>query len=163
MRVLIVENEMYLAQSISNKLSANNYTCFVENEVSSVDKEAHYDVLLLSTSVDNFEKLIPVFKNSVIILLTAYISMDTVVNPLNAGALDYMQKPFMIEELIRKIEHFQKSIGELVKISTKAKESIEAKLLAVDGDLISLETQEGVLKLEFSEIKKARTFILWDK
>lgn len=68
-----------------------------------------------------------------------------------------------LERTLKKIEHFQKSIGELVKISTKAKESIEAKLLAVDGDLISLETQEGVLKLEFSEIKKARTFILWDK
>lgn len=68
-----------------------------------------------------------------------------------------------LERTLKKIEHFQKSIGELVKISTKAKESIEAKLLAVNGDLISLETQEGVLKLEFSEIKKARTFILWDK
>lgn len=68
-----------------------------------------------------------------------------------------------LERTLKKIEHFQKSIGDLVKISTKAKESIEAKLLAVDGDLISLETQEGVLKLEFSEIKKARTFILWDK
>lgn len=68
-----------------------------------------------------------------------------------------------LERTLKKIEHFQKSIGELVKISTKAKESIEAKLLAVDGDLISLETQEGVLKLEFSEIKKARTFIFWDK
>ena len=68
-----------------------------------------------------------------------------------------------LERTLKKIEHFQKSIGELVKISTKAKESIEAKLLAVDGDLISLETQEGVLKLEFSEIKKARTLILWDK
>ena len=68
-----------------------------------------------------------------------------------------------LERTLKKIEHFQKSIGEFVKISTKAKESIEAKLLAVDGDLISLETQEGVLKLEFSDIKKARTFILWDK
>ncbi|WP_300703839.1 response regulator [uncultured Campylobacter sp.] len=108
MKVLIVENELYLAQSISNKLSVMEYTCFVANDVSNVDKNAHYDVLLLSTSIDGFERLIHSFKDSVIILLTSYISIDTVVNPLKAGALDYVQKPFMIEELIRKIEHFQR-------------------------------------------------------
>ena len=108
MKVLIVENELYLAQSISNKLSVMDYTCFVANDVSNVDKNAHYDVLLLSTSIDGFERLIHSFKDSVIILLTSYISIDTVVNPLKAGALDYVQKPFMIEELIRKIEHFQR-------------------------------------------------------
>lgn len=108
MKVLIVENELYLAQSISNKLSVMDYTCFVVNDISNVVKNTHYDVLLLSTSIEGFEKLIHSFKDSVIILLTSYISIDTVVNPLKAGALDYVQKPFMIEELIRKIEHFQR-------------------------------------------------------
>ena len=32
---------------------------------------------------------------------------DTVTKPLAAGAKDYILKPFMIEELIRKIQHFQ--------------------------------------------------------
>jgi DNA-binding NtrC family response regulator len=35
-----------------------------------------------------------------------YINTDTVGEPLKAGAKDYIVKPFMIEELIRKIEHY---------------------------------------------------------
>jgi len=36
-----------------------------------------------------------------------YINNDTVSLPLKLGAKDYIVKPFMIEELLRKIEHYQ--------------------------------------------------------
>lgn len=108
MKVLIVENEIYLAQSISNKLNAMDYSCFIANDLSGIDTRLHYDVILLSTSIENFDKILSSFKNSTVILLTSYVSVDTVVNPLNSGALDYAQKPFMIEDLIRKIEHYQR-------------------------------------------------------
>jgi hypothetical protein len=39
--------------------------------------------------------------------MVSYISNDTVSKPLAAGAKDYILKPFMIEELIRKIDHYQ--------------------------------------------------------
>ncbi|EGJ9476336.1 hypothetical protein IOF05_001358, partial [Campylobacter coli] len=52
-------------------------------------------------------KAVTEFKHSIIILLISYISTDTVSNPLKLGACDYIQKPFMIEELIRKIKHYQ--------------------------------------------------------
>lgn len=35
-----------------------------------------------------------------------YINNDTVSTPLKAGAKDYILKPFMIEELIKKINHY---------------------------------------------------------
>ena len=35
-----------------------------------------------------------------------YINNDTVVKPLEMGAKDYIVKPFIIEELVRKIEHY---------------------------------------------------------
>ena len=39
--------------------------------------------------------------------MVSYISNDTVSKPLSAGAKDYILKPFMIEELVRKIDHYQ--------------------------------------------------------
>lgn len=39
--------------------------------------------------------------------MVSYISNDTVSKPLSLGAKDYILKPFMIEELIRKINHYQ--------------------------------------------------------
>lgn len=107
MRVLIIENELYLAQSIANKLSELGYSCEIVNSTAQIKANSRYDVLLLSTNVAGFEKIIARHKQSVIVLMVSYISVDTVVEPLGAGASDYIQKPFMVEELVRKIKHHQ--------------------------------------------------------
>jgi len=39
--------------------------------------------------------------------MVSYVSNDTVSGPLKAGANDYIVKPFMIEELVRKLDHLQ--------------------------------------------------------
>ncbi len=107
MKVLIIENEIYLAQSISIKLSDVGYGCEIINSFDERNPEKYYDIVLLSTNTSNFLKAVMEFKHSIIILLISYISTDTVSNPLKLGACDYIQKPFMIEELIRKIKHYQ--------------------------------------------------------
>ena len=108
MKIIIVENEMYLAQSISSKLSVNGF----ETEIFSSTKEAmqsNGDVYLLSTNLpgQDTSPLIKQFKEKIIILMVSYINNDTVGEPLKLGAKDYIVKPFMIEELLRKIEHYQ--------------------------------------------------------
>lgn len=110
MRVLIVENEIYLAQSIASKLGEEGYECeIVSNVKDALNTKNSIDVVLLSTSLNgqNIYPIIEKFNNSIIILLISYISNDTVSNPIKAGADDYIQKPFMIEELVRKIKHFK--------------------------------------------------------
>ncbi|EAI3741640.1 response regulator [Campylobacter jejuni] len=107
MKVLIIENEIYLAQSISIKLSDAGYSCEIINSFDEYNGEKYYDIILLSTNTNNFLKAVGQFKHSIIIFLISYISTDTVSNPLKLGASDYIQKPFMIEELIRKIKHYQ--------------------------------------------------------
>lgn len=105
MRVLIVENEMYLAQSIANKLADVNFHCELVANLNQLEKNSFYDIVLLSSSISGFERVIEFFPQSVIILLVSYVSVDTVMNPVKLGASDYIQKPFMVEELVRKINH----------------------------------------------------------
>ncbi len=109
MKILIIENEIYLAQSISSKLSELGHTCEMCTSTKDGIKSSNYDVVLLSTNINgqDFNPVIETFKNSIIILMVSYISSDTVSKPLSAGAKDYILKPFMIEELIRKIDHYQ--------------------------------------------------------
>ncbi|SFV62890.1 Possible two-component regulator [hydrothermal vent metagenome] len=107
MKIIIVENELYLAQSIASKLAENGYN----TEIYSSVKEAmnsHGDVYLLSTNLpgQNTSPLISTFKDKIIILMVNYINNDTVGEPLKLGAKDYIVKPFMIEDLMRKIEHY---------------------------------------------------------
>jgi len=109
MKILIIENEIYLAQSIAAKLGELGYICDMSSSTQDALKGQQYDVILLSTNINgqNFYPVIEAYKDAVVILMVSYISNDTVSKPLNAGAKDYILKPFMIEELIRKIEHFQ--------------------------------------------------------
>ncbi|WP_373032522.1 response regulator [Sulfurovum sp.] len=108
MKIIIVENELYLAQSIASKLNENGY----ETEIYSSIKEAmdsQGDVYLLSTNLpgQNTSPLIKQFQDKIIILMVNYINNDTVGEPLRLGAKDYIVKPFMLEDLLRKIEHYK--------------------------------------------------------
>ena len=109
MKILIIENEVYLAQSIATKLGELGHVCEMCTSTRDAIKSNNYDVVLLSTNINgqDFNPVIETFKKSIIILMVSYISNDTVSKPLSAGAKDYILKPFMIEELIRKINHYQ--------------------------------------------------------
>lgn len=109
MKILIIENEIYLAQSIATKLGELGHICEMCTSTKDAIKSNNYDVVLLSTNINgqDFNPVIDTFKKSIVILMVSYISNDTVSKPLSAGAKDYILKPFMIEELIRKINHYQ--------------------------------------------------------
>jgi CheY-like chemotaxis protein len=106
-KILIVENEIYLAQSIAAKLSDHGYKCELAASVKDAMKDEQFDAVLLSTSMggQNFMSVVEHYKNSIVILMVSYMNNDTVSSPLKAGAKDYIMKPFMMEELIKKINH----------------------------------------------------------
>jgi len=109
LRILIIENEIYLAQSIATKLGERGHVCEMCTSIKDAIQNTDYDVVLLSTNINgqDFNPVIEIFNKSIVILMVSYISNDTVSKPLAAGAKDYILKPFMIEELIRKIDHYQ--------------------------------------------------------
>ena len=109
MKILIIESEIYLAQSIANKLGALGHECTnAASLAAAAGLTEEFEAVLLSTSWSgaSFYPLIEKFRRSIIILMVAYVDSETVLNPVKAGATDYIQKPFMIEELIKKIEHY---------------------------------------------------------
>ncbi|MDD6055788.1 MAG: response regulator [Helicobacteraceae bacterium] len=108
MRLLVIENEIYLAQSITAKLSQFGFVCEIVSNIKDALVAQRADIILLSTNIigQNFYPVIEKFKKSIIIMMIPYVNDDTVTNPLKAGASDYIVKPFMIDELIRKIEHY---------------------------------------------------------
>ncbi|GAB6074392.1 response regulator [Nautilia lithotrophica] len=108
MKIIIVENELYLAQSIQNNLSEKlNAKCEI---YASYDEaiETDGEVYIVNTNLKgNIEKLIDAKKEKIIILLAPYVTYTSVTQPIQMGADDYLQKPFSIEELIRKIVHLK--------------------------------------------------------
>jgi len=109
MNILIAEDELYLAQSISNSLNEhlkNPNITMVTTINDAISSNKNFDIIILSATLNgNIYNIIEKYKNSTIILLVPYINHDTVTAPLNAGVDTYILKPFMIEELIRKINY----------------------------------------------------------
>ncbi|WP_301058168.1 response regulator [uncultured Helicobacter sp.] len=108
MKVLIIENEIYLAQSIANKLSDSRLECIIAHSLKEVQKD-HYDVILASfgTINEGYTELSKAYSQAIIILMIAYINDDTVIKPLRNGVTDYIVKPFIVDELIRKITRYR--------------------------------------------------------
>jgi len=63
-----------------------------------------------------------------------------------------------IERKLTKKEHFQKSIGERVKLTTDDGEKIKGVLKRFDGENVEI----GDKKVPFEKIKKAKTYIDWN-
>lgn len=110
MKILIIENDTYLAQSISNKLEDRGYECVISKDLNlKLDKNNAFDIVLMSYDLcqGSCTNAIKHFKESIIIVMIKYINDDTVTKMFKAGMHDYVIKPIIVDELIRKIEHYR--------------------------------------------------------
>ncbi|WP_121627661.1 response regulator [Poseidonibacter antarcticus] len=110
MNILIIENEIYLAQKVVSRLLDDGHSCdYIESpNIDNLSKD--YDIVLLSTSLPSAlcKNIIKKYNNNaIILLLVSYISDETVTNPIKDGAKDYIMKPFIMDELVRKIYHYK--------------------------------------------------------
>ena len=110
MNILIIENEIYLAQKVVSRLLDDGHSCdYIESpNINNLTKD--YDTVLLSTSLPSslVSDIIKKYKErAIILLLVSYISDETVTHPIEEGAKDYIMKPFIMDELVRKIYHYK--------------------------------------------------------
>lgn len=80
--------------------------------------------------------------------------------PLNGEYVLEVSSPGL-ERKLTKPEHFKASLNELVRIKLNDKSVLEGKLLAAEEDKIILELEEEEKEISLSDIKSARTYIIW--
>ena len=110
MNILIIENEIYLAQKIVSRLLDDGHSCDYVESINIENLTKDYDTVLISTSLppNIYKAIIKKYAgNSIILLLVSYISDETVTEPIKLGAKDYIMKPFLMDELVRKIYHYK--------------------------------------------------------
>lgn len=110
MNILIIENEIYLAQKIVSRLLDDGHSCDYVESINIENLTKDYDTVLISTSLPSaiYKAIIKKYAgNSIILLLVSYISDETVTEPIKLGAKDYIMKPFLMDELVRKIYHYK--------------------------------------------------------
>lgn len=112
MRILVAEDEKDMNRLISKRLKAENYSvdsCYNGKEVFEYLACAEYDGIILDImmpvmdGIQVLKKLRAAGNQIPILLLTAKDSIQDRVMGLDAGADDYLVKPFAFEELLARV------------------------------------------------------------
>lgn len=112
MRILVVEDEHRIANAIKKGLEQERYTVDVVydgNEAFDLATTEEYDVIILDVllpGLDGFNICKALRKENIhtpILMLTAKDQIEEKIQGLDAGADDYMTKPFSFEELLARV------------------------------------------------------------
>ncbi len=110
-KILIIEDDTYINNLIAKSLSKEGYSCqqaFSGTEGLLYAKTEQFSLAILDLMLPgiNGEELLPQLKtdfNIPVIVLSAKDSLDSKIDLLNAGAEDYITKPFEIGELMARV------------------------------------------------------------
>lgn len=113
MRILVVEDDEILASAIAEGLRDSAYEVDIahdgEEAIFKVDVEQAYDLIILDIMLPKLdglqvcERLRFKGNDTPILMLTVLDSVEDVVKGLDAGADDYLTKPFQLKELLARI------------------------------------------------------------
>ncbi|MES9971295.1 MAG: sigma-54 dependent transcriptional regulator [Candidatus Thiodiazotropha sp.] len=113
-RVLLVEDDELMRLSLEDRLNLENIPVCAVSNIASARKaleEGDIDLVVTDirlsdgTGIELFGDITLQFPGIPVILMTAYCDISDAVTLVKAGALDYLAKPFDINDLIGKIEH----------------------------------------------------------
>lgn len=120
-KILIAEDEKELAKAIKIILEYNNYEVTVTNNgaeaIQKTDEDSFSCIILdimmpVMNGIDALKEMRENGVNTPIILLTAKSQVDDKVEGLDAGANDYLTKPFNKDELLARIRAQTRVIDE---------------------------------------------------
>lgn len=139
MRILVIEDESGIANFLNAGLTEEGFAIDVANEGNSgleLSLTNDYDLILLDwmipslSGIEVCRRIRKVKKTLPIILLTAKDTVQDTVFGLEAGASDYIKKPFAFEELLARI-----------RVQLRTKEEVDS-LLSINDIKLSPVTHQ---------------------
>jgi NtrC-family two-component system response regulator AlgB len=159
MQILIIDDEAHIRKTTVMTLETLGHECeqaSSSTEALSVLKKGSFDAAFLDlrlgaeNGLDLIEKMLTLEPKLNVILFTAYSSIDTAVEAMRRGAVDYIAKPFtpaQIRQSIGRIENNQRLENRVVELES---------LLTTTTDAFSnFTTQEPAVQKLFDTAKKA--------
>jgi DNA-binding NtrC family response regulator len=111
-RVLVVDDERAIRDLLSDAVRDAGYEVFSARngqEALSAIRQEHIHIAICDIKmpgmdgIDLLKKIPDISPETVVIMITAYASVETAVDALRYGAFDYILKPFINEDVIAKI------------------------------------------------------------
>ena len=121
MKILLAEDEQQLAHVIATAVQTSGYEIdVVADGQAAIDcaQENAYDVIILDimmpvkTGIEALKEIRATGDRTYVMMLTAMSEVDDRVNGLDAGADDYLTKPFSLKELLARLRSLDRRNGE---------------------------------------------------
>ncbi len=133
-KILIVEDEKLIRWSLRERLEEEGYE--ISEAASGLEalvklKDGEYDLVLLDYKLpekDGLELLKDItrdFPDTLVIMMTAYSTVDSAVEAMKLGAYDYINKPFNMDEMVLTIEKALETTSLKREIKTLRKQQQE--------------------------------------
>ena len=162
MKVLIVEDEHSLADALEHIIKHAGYSAdavYTGADALAYALGASYDVIVLDVmlpDVDGFQ-IVSTLRahgnHTPVLMLTARTAISDKVAGLNAGADDYMTKPFDNAELLARLNALCRRTGEVVM------KQLHYADLTLDLNAAELSTARDSVQLSKKEFELARLFL----
>jgi len=154
MRILVVEDEHRIANSIKKGLEQERYAvdvAYTGNDGYDLASTEDYDGIILDImlpEMNGIEICTNLRKNKIhtpILMLTAKGQTEDKIKGLDAGADDYMTKPFSFDELLARVRALTRRHGKMINtVLTVEDLSLDNKqyLVKREGKIINLSSKE---------------------
>ncbi len=165
MKILIIEDEKSLSESMATYLSSQDYHCDVAEDYTTAEYKTeynNYDCILLDITLPGgnglkiLEQLKEDKKTDGVLIISAKNSLDDKIKGLNLGADDYLSKPFHLSELnarIAAIIRRKKFDGNSILQFENITINTQSKTVTVENNLVELTKKEYELLLYFASNK----------
>jgi DNA-binding NtrC family response regulator len=165
-KILIVDDEEIVRESLTGWFEEDGYT--VENAKDAVEalnkmNEVRWDIYLLDIKMPGMDgmelhqRIQEIDKDAVVIMITAYASVNTAVQALKAGAFDYVTKPFDPDHLSRLIRNAARQ-RKLTRENIQLKGSLEA--FVQPPDIIGVSEHINEIKQSIDTVAPTNTTIM---
>ena len=157
-KVLFIDDDLLLGQIVVTALQEKAYEVVYQNSLVGAQSslaEAHPDIIILdveigaANGIEAMPQLKAIAPETPVLFVSSHTDSDTAIQALNAGAVNYLRKPFDIEELIAYIERFAIPHTYAIPIGTLSLNTETRELLGNQANLIKLlsESEYKLLKL----------------
>ncbi len=175
MDILIVDDERSVRQATSYALQAeDHYVEAAEDSTTALKrvKEAAFDVVFLDLrlgsedGIDVMKKILELKPDQLVVIFTAHGSIQTAVKATRLGAFDFMEKPFLPEQLraillkAGKALHTQVEVQELKRTVVALKSDVQTNRVPMHFDSEDEPTKESINNLFRAAATSASILIL---